>query len=306
MRKDSGGTYGCQDEHCVTTPRPCGNCYMYWKDAGDHADGQALSRSTATSRCLRGENVGPSIPMMSRPRQGGEPRHARALRETGQNMTVHHLDNSMGVPEVVRKKIQHDLEHERRRANGFQQETQRYVEILEVASEKAFEMDGHRREMEEQLQGLNDFVSRLVKQAEDFQRTIHQLKNETTVLKASNQSLSRKHVLAMANVRRLTAEKRAMERERRAAVKDNVQHPGPADGTIRPTASSRTAPGRQLDRAAGPEEVQKYLRCLFNGQGIWRYLFVASFSSVLNRRVPRSYTAVVGTSTCFILSNYCL
>ncbi|CAN0306979.1 unnamed protein product, partial [Ascophyllum nodosum] len=157
--------------------------------------------------------------MMSRPRQGEEPRYAsaflpawsRALRETSQNMTVHHLDNnSMGVPEVVRKKIralQHDLEHERRRADGFQQETQRYVEILEITSEEALEMDGHRREMEEQLKGLNDFVSGLVKQAEDFQRTIHQLKSETKVLKASNESLSRKHVLAMANVRYLTAEK---------------------------------------------------------------------------------------------------
>ena len=37
--------------------------------------------------------------------------------------------------------------------------------------------------MEEQLKGLNDFVSGLVKKAEDFQRTNHQLENENTVLK---------------------------------------------------------------------------------------------------------------------------
>ena len=29
-------------------------------------------------------------------------------------------------------------------------------------------------------------------------------------------------------------------------------------------------------------------------------------TTVLNCRVPRSFIAVVGTSTCFILSNYCL
>ena len=45
--------------------------------------------------------------------------------------------------------------------------------------------------MEEQLKGLNDFVSGLVKQAEDFQRTIHQLKSETKVLKVRRGQCSR-------------------------------------------------------------------------------------------------------------------